>query len=152
MLLEVGHRLASLGAEVVVSDGPEHAAEIARRAAEGGTEIVVAMGGDGMVGLVGSAVIFAAAFALIAREYVALDRAVQACLNAGYTCWPEPSAFLRYAVYACIALAEVIFIFVFADTASALISKLNRSTSINVPRATAVVTPINAWRSPRRPK
>jgi len=62
--------------------------------------------------LVGSAVIFATALALIAREYVVLDRATQACLNAGYTCWPEPSAFTRYALYACIALVEVIFIFV----------------------------------------
>jgi diacylglycerol kinase (ATP) len=57
VLPEVEHRLAALGAEVVVSDGPEHAQEIARKAAEAGAEIVVAMGGDGMVGMVGAALI-----------------------------------------------------------------------------------------------
>jgi hypothetical protein len=62
--------------------------------------------------LVGTAVIFGAAFALIAREYVALDRVVLACLDAGYTCWPDPSAFTRYAIYACIGLVEVFALFV----------------------------------------
>jgi diacylglycerol kinase (ATP) len=57
VLPEVEHRLAALGADVVVSDGPEHAQEIARKAAEDGAEIVVAMGGDGMVGMVGAALI-----------------------------------------------------------------------------------------------
>ena len=57
MLPEVEHGLAALGASVVVSDGPEHAAKLAREAAEGGAEIVVAMGGDGMVGMVGAALI-----------------------------------------------------------------------------------------------
>ena len=40
-----------------MSDGPEHAASIARGAADGGAEIVVAMGGDGMVGMVGATII-----------------------------------------------------------------------------------------------
>jgi hypothetical protein len=62
--------------------------------------------------LIGTAVIFAVAFALIAREYVELDRVVRACLNAGYTCWPEPSAFTRYAIYACIGLVEVFALFI----------------------------------------
>ena len=57
VLPEVQHSLASIGAEVVVSDGPEHAQELARKAAEAGSEIVVAMGGDGMVGMVGAALI-----------------------------------------------------------------------------------------------
>jgi hypothetical protein len=62
--------------------------------------------------LAGAAVIFATAFALIFREYAVIDRATQACLNAGTTCWPAPSAFMRYAIYACIGLIEVIGIFV----------------------------------------
>jgi hypothetical protein len=62
--------------------------------------------------LVGSIVIFASALALIGREYVVLGRATSACLEAGFTCWPSPSAFFRYAVYACIGLAEVIGVFV----------------------------------------
>jgi hypothetical protein len=61
--------------------------------------------------LAGSAVIFGAAVALIMREHVELDRQVQACLAQGLTCWPEPSAFTRYAIYAAIALAQVMALF-----------------------------------------
>jgi hypothetical protein len=61
--------------------------------------------------LLGALVIFGAALALIGREYVRLDRATQACLDAGTTCWPEPSAFTRFAIFACIALAEVCALF-----------------------------------------
>ena len=57
MLPEVEHGLAAIGADVVVSDGPEHAATLAREAARGGADIVVAMGGDGMVGMVGGALL-----------------------------------------------------------------------------------------------
>ena len=61
--------------------------------------------------LVGSGVVFAWAITLIFREYVEIDRAVQACLEAGTTCWPEPSAFARFAVYASIGLAEAFLLF-----------------------------------------
>lgn len=61
--------------------------------------------------IVGSAVIFASGIALILREYVEIDRAVQQCLEYGVVCWPEPSAFARFAIYACIALAEVFALF-----------------------------------------
>jgi hypothetical protein len=61
--------------------------------------------------LAGSAVIFGSAIALIMREHVALDRQVQACLSQGYTCWPNPTAFTRYAVYAGIALMQVMALF-----------------------------------------
>ena len=61
--------------------------------------------------IIGTAVIFTSAFALIWREHVALDRIVQACLDAGTTCWPEPSAFTRFAIYAFIALLEVFAVF-----------------------------------------
>ena len=61
--------------------------------------------------LVGTAAIFAAAMALILRESVEITRVTQACLDAGYTCWPEPSAFTRYAIYAFVALIEVFILF-----------------------------------------
>jgi hypothetical protein len=61
--------------------------------------------------IIGSAVILTWAVALIFREYVEVDRAVQACLEAGTTCWPEPSAFARFATYASIGLGEVFVLF-----------------------------------------
>jgi len=63
--------------------------------------------------LAGSAIIFGTAFALIFRESAALDVLRQACLDAGFvTCFPTPGAFTRYAIYAFIALGEVILLFV----------------------------------------
>ena len=61
--------------------------------------------------IVGSAVILGWAIALIFREYVDVDRTVQACIDAGTTCWPEPSAFARFAIYASIGLGEVFVLF-----------------------------------------
>ncbi len=62
--------------------------------------------------IAGSMVIFGSALALILREHTVLDRAVQACLAAGDPCWPEPSAFTRYAIYAFISVVEVIALFI----------------------------------------
>ena len=45
------------------------------------------------------------------REHAELDRVVQACIEQGTTCWPTPSAFTRFALYAFIALAQVIALF-----------------------------------------
>jgi hypothetical protein len=64
--------------------------------------------------LAATAVIFGAALALILRESVEIDQATRACLDAGYTCWPDPSAFTRYAVYAFIALLEVCGVFLWS--------------------------------------
>ena len=61
--------------------------------------------------IAGSVVIFAAAIGLIMREHVELDSVVQRCLDQGTTCWPEPSAFTRFAIYAFIALFQVIVLF-----------------------------------------
>jgi hypothetical protein len=61
--------------------------------------------------LAGAVVIFGAAIALIGREYVELERLAQACLDHGQVCWPNPSAFVRYAIYAFIALFEVMALF-----------------------------------------
>jgi hypothetical protein len=66
--------------------------------------------------IVGTAVMFGSAFALIMREYVELDRLTQACLEAGSTCFPEPAAFTRFAVYAFIGLAEVFCLFALSLT------------------------------------
>ena len=59
----------------------------------------------------GSVILFGTGFAMIWREHIALDRIVQACLDAGTTCWPSPSAFTRFAIYAFIALFEVFALF-----------------------------------------
>jgi diacylglycerol kinase (ATP) len=58
-LPKVRQLLASIpgGAELIVSEGPEQPAKLARHAADGGAEIVAAMGGDGMVGMVGAALV-----------------------------------------------------------------------------------------------
>ena len=61
--------------------------------------------------LAGTVVIFGSAMVLIARESVELNRLTQRCLDSGYTCWPDPSAFARYAIYAFIALFEVFALF-----------------------------------------
>jgi hypothetical protein len=61
--------------------------------------------------IAGTAVIFGTAIGLILREYVQLDRLTKECLDAGAVCWPEPSAFTRFAIYAFIALIEVFALF-----------------------------------------
>ena len=61
--------------------------------------------------IAGSAVIFGTALGLILRESAELDRLGRACMDAGYYCFPSPSAFSRYAIYAFIALFEVFALF-----------------------------------------
>ncbi len=61
--------------------------------------------------ILGTAVIFASAIGLILREYAVLDRLTQACFDAGTVCFPDPSAFTRFAIYAFIALLEVFGLF-----------------------------------------
>lgn len=61
--------------------------------------------------IAGSIVIFGAAIGMIMREHTDLDRVVQACIEQGTTCWPTPSAFTRFAVFAFIGLAQVIVLF-----------------------------------------
>ena len=61
--------------------------------------------------LTGTAVIFGGALALILRERVDMDRLAKMCLDQGFLCWPEPSAFARYAIYAFIGLFEVMALF-----------------------------------------
>src|SRR3954462_4367825 len=61
--------------------------------------------------IAGTAVIFGAALALILRESAELDAIGRRCLDAGYYCFPSPSAFTRYAIYAFIGLFEVFALF-----------------------------------------
>ena len=61
--------------------------------------------------LAGSVVIFGSALMLILRESVELDRLTRACMDAGYYCFPTPTSFSRYAIYAFIALFEVFALF-----------------------------------------
>src|SRR5215471_12228002 len=61
--------------------------------------------------LAGTVVIFGTALALILRESVVLNRLTRECLESGITCWPQPSAFTRYAIYAAIGLLEVMALF-----------------------------------------
>lgn len=61
--------------------------------------------------IVGTGIIFGAAITFILREYADLDRMTNACLDAGIPCWPEPSAFTRFAIYAFIALFQVLGLF-----------------------------------------
>ena len=61
--------------------------------------------------IAGAAIIFGSALALILREHVTIEHTVTACLDAGIPCFPNPPAFTRYAVYAFVALFEVIAIF-----------------------------------------
>jgi hypothetical protein len=62
--------------------------------------------------IAGTVMIFGTAMGLILREYVELDRITKACLDAGTVCWPEPSAFTRFAIYASIGLIEVFLLFI----------------------------------------
>ena len=61
--------------------------------------------------LVGAVVMFVAAIGLILRESAELQEITQRCLDAGFTCWPDPAAFTRYAIYAGLALIEVFALF-----------------------------------------
>jgi hypothetical protein len=61
--------------------------------------------------LAGTAILFGSAIGLILRERVALDRVAQACLDRGFVCPPDPSAFARYAIYAFVGLFEVMILF-----------------------------------------
>jgi hypothetical protein len=61
--------------------------------------------------VVGTGVICAAAIGLILREHVELDAAIAACFDEGNPCFPHPSDFTRFALYAFVAIFEVFGLF-----------------------------------------
>ena len=61
--------------------------------------------------LLGTVVTFGWGIAMILREHVQLDRAVQRCFDEGTICFPRPGAFTRFAIYAFIALVETVIVF-----------------------------------------
>lgn len=69
-------------------------------------------GGQSILGnIAGTGLLFGVGFALIFREHAELDSLVRRCLDAGTPCFPDPSAFTRFAIYAFIALFEVFALF-----------------------------------------
>lgn len=61
--------------------------------------------------IVGVGVVCAAAIGLILREHVEIDRIMQACMDEGNPCFPHPSDFTRFAIYAFVAIFEVFGLF-----------------------------------------
>ena len=64
--------------------------------------------------IAGAVVIFGSAFGLILREHLQLDAVVRKCIDDGIPCFPHPEAFTRFAIYAFIALFEVILLFLYS--------------------------------------
>lgn len=64
--------------------------------------------------IAGAVVIFGSAFGLILREHLRLDAVVRKCIDDGIPCFPHPDAFTRFAIYAFIALFEVILLFLYS--------------------------------------
>jgi len=64
--------------------------------------------------IAGSVVALGAALAFVLRESAEVDRVIGACLDAGYTCWPVPSPFVRYAVYVGIGFVQVALLFLWS--------------------------------------
>ncbi len=61
--------------------------------------------------IVGTVIVCATAVGLILREHVELDALIQACFDEGNPCFPHPSDFTRFAVYAFVAIFEVFGLF-----------------------------------------
>jgi hypothetical protein len=63
----------------------------------------------------GTVILFSTAFGMIMREKMALDALMQECLDSGQqVCIPEPAPFTRFAVFAFIALVQVILLFMYS--------------------------------------
>jgi hypothetical protein len=61
--------------------------------------------------IAGTVILFGAGCGLIFREYAEIERVVNACFAEGTVCFPDPSAFTRFFIYAAIAMIEVFLLF-----------------------------------------
>ena len=59
----------------------------------------------------GAGIVFVGAIALISREYVAIQRMTNYCLDTGTICSFSPEPFTRFAIYGLIGLAEACALF-----------------------------------------
>ena len=59
--------------------------------------------------VVGTGIIFAFSITLILREYAEIEAATKACLEQGYTCYPD--SFTRFAIYATAGLVQIFLLF-----------------------------------------
>jgi len=62
--------------------------------------------------IVGMVIVFMMSMGMILLEYADLAGLSQACLDRGQLCWPTPSGFIRYTIYASIGLIHVFVLFV----------------------------------------
>jgi hypothetical protein len=57
-------------------------------------------------------IVFSCAFGFIMHDHIELDRLIKACFDSGQEiCSPDPAPFTRFAIYAFIALIQVIALF-----------------------------------------
>jgi hypothetical protein len=64
--------------------------------------------------IAGTIILLGSALGLIMREYGEIDRVTKACLEAGDVCWPQPSAFMRFSIYASVGILESALLFFFS--------------------------------------
>jgi hypothetical protein len=64
--------------------------------------------------IAGTVLLLGSAIGLILREYGEIDAVTKRCLEAGDVCWPEPSAFTRFAIYASVGILETAILFFFS--------------------------------------
>lgn len=61
--------------------------------------------------IAGTAIAFGSAIGFIMREHGEIEAVVNACLEGGTSCFPEPSAFIRFAIYACLGMLQAFAVF-----------------------------------------
>jgi len=61
--------------------------------------------------IIAAAIVFVACIAMIGREYIHVERATAACLDAGRICSFHPEPFTRFCIYGFIALIEAFALF-----------------------------------------
>ena len=67
---------------------------------------------DSVGSILGAGAVFVACLTFIGREYIHVQRATNACLEAGRVCAFRPEPFTRFCIYGFIALAQAFVLFV----------------------------------------